>query len=238
MLQLNNDDFMGFTIGYPGIVVVYFKQSWCSGCEKFDPIFLQIERKKNQHGLQTIQFATVNVSLPANTQIVKKAKDANVLIDKTPMLIIFYQSTPYAKYHGPLDEDNIFTFIKQVLTNEVRTAPQSDWPAQSESLRFAQGSGLDRHESSSHFATAAQTSRGDLRAQNVNREADVTSRLAQNAYSGSMLKTPSYIGGLRKTQAPSKDQLYAEDLGEGLFDNWKFLTPKNKPWMPDFNQAL
>jgi len=219
MLQLNNDDFMGFSISYPGIVVVYFKQSWCSGCERFDPIFLQIERKKNQHGLQAVQFATVNVSLPANTQIIKKAKDAKVLIDKTPMLIIFYHSAPYAKYHGQLNEDNIFDFIKQVLTDEVRTPPvytQSD-------LRFSQQPDIPRHIQSS-----SQDVRIPHTAQSANRE----------NYAGTMLKSPSYIGGLRKSQTPAKDQLYAEDLGEGLFDNWKFLTPKNKPWMPDFNQAL
>lgn len=199
MLQLSNDDFLGFNIQNPGIVVIYFKQSGCGGCLKFDPIFLQIERKKVQYGLQNVQFASVNIT--SNPQILRKAKDVDVLIDRTPLLMIFYQTSPYAKYHGPLDEENIYTFIKQVLSNEIvshQSVPQStvvNWrPTQQPEVPIP----------SQH-----------------------------------MIK-PSYMGGLRKgnTNHPNKDQLYAEDLTEGLFDNWKFLTPKNKPWLTDLNQIV
>lgn len=214
MLQLNNDDFVGFSIQTPGIVVVYFKQSGCNGCNLFDPIFLQIERKKNQHQLNSVQFATVNVS--NNPQILRKAKEANVDIDKTPLLLIFFQSTPYAKYHGPLDEDGIFMFIKQVLANEIRSIPPSV-------PQSAVSTYQDAHQNDVRL-------RGD------------SSRIAHTFSHGTAYKQPSEtfvksrIVGRKGNNA--KEQMYTEDLGEGLFDNWKFLTPKNKPWLPDVNQAF
>jgi Thioredoxin domain-containing protein len=198
MLQLSNEDFVGFTIQNPGIVVVYFKQTGCGGCLKFDPIFLQIERKKGQHGLQAVQFATVNVT--SNPKILQKAKSVDVIIDRTPLLIIFYQTSPYARYHGPLDEENIFTFIKQVLANEIVHHNQQPMP--------------------------------------VVPQPPVNWRTPEPSSMAQMIK-PSYMGGLRKgTGGGTKEQLYVEDLTEGLFDNWKFLTPKNKPWLTDINQVM
>lgn len=201
MLQLSNEDFLGFKINNPGIVVIYFKQTACGGCVKFDPIFLQTERKKNQHGLQNVQFATVNIT--SNPQILRKAKDADVIIDRTPLLIIFYQTAPYAKYHGPLDEDNIFIFIKQVLSSDIISHSTPHAPSTISQSSVNLRNPLDLPTSSSH-----------------------------------MIK-PSYMGGLRKGgNNNQRDQLYAEDLTEGLFDNWKFLTPKNKPWLTDINQVI
>jgi thiol-disulfide isomerase/thioredoxin len=197
MIQLSNEDFLGFNIQNPGIFVIYFKQSGCGGCLKFDPIFLQIERKKVQHGLQNVQFATVNIT--SNPQILRKANDVDITIDRTPLLMIFYQTTPYAKYNGPLDEENIFTFIKQVLANEI-TQQQSILQS---SVNWRPKPVPDIPVSSTHMIS------------------------------------PSYMGGLRKGPANvNKDQLYAEDLTEGYFDNWKFLIPKNKPWLTDINQVV
>lgn len=197
MLQLSNEDFLGFSIQNHGIVIIYFKQNNCGGCIKFDPIFLQIERKKTQHGLQHIQFATVNIT--SNPQVIRKAQDADVIIDRTPLLIIFYRTSPYAKYHGPLDEENIFTFIKQVLSNDIQytsSVPQS-------SVNWRPSPEIPTPATAQH------------------------------------LIKPAYMGGLRKgADTMKRDQLYAEDLTEGLFDNWKFLTPKNKPWLTDMNQVV
>jgi thiol-disulfide isomerase/thioredoxin len=207
MLQLSNDDFLGFSIQNPGIVVIYFKQQQCGGCIKFDPVFLQLERKKNQYGLQNVQFATVNIT--SNPQILRKAKDVDVVIDRTPLIIIFYQTRPYAKYHGPLDEENVFTFIKQVLSNEI-TSIQNPPPLP---------------PLPPPPVAAAPSWR------TVPPEIPAPSHL---------MKT-SYMGGLRKGTGggnANKEQLYAEDLTEGLFDNWKFLTPKNKPWLTDINQVI
>jgi thiol-disulfide isomerase/thioredoxin len=201
MLQLSNEDFLGFNIQNQGIVVVYFKQNNCGGCMKFDPVFLQIERRKTHHGLQNVQFATVNIT--SNPQILRKAKEADILIDRTPLLIIFYQMAPYAKYHGPLDEENIFTFIKQVLSNEIMIPQPTTTPAAATANWRAPPSEIPMPTTSQH------------------------------------LIKPSYMGGLRKGNSNlNKEQLYAEDLTEGLFDNWKFLTPKNKPWLTDINQTL
>jgi Thioredoxin domain-containing protein len=192
MLQLSNEDFLGFNIQNPGVVLIYFKQTGCGGCLKFDPVFLQIERKKVQHGLQNVIFATINIS--SNPQVIRKASDSNISIDRTPLLIIFHQTTPYAKYHGPLDEENIFVFIKRVVSENIMSAQSTvNWRPLPE------------------IATPA---------------------------SQHMIK-PSYMGGLRKgTSNVNKDQLYAEDLTEGFFDNWKSPTPKDKSWLNDINRIM
>lgn len=118
MRQLSNEDFTGgFNIPFQDITLVYFKQNNCDGCIKFDPIFYRIEKDKGRYNLEHVQFAVVNLSF--NNRIIGKAKKVDIIIDKTPTLILFYETRAYAKLNGPLQEQNIIDFINNVINNVI-----------------------------------------------------------------------------------------------------------------------
>lgn len=123
MNTLSDDDFNfadNLKINNPGIFVVYFKQSDCSGCREFDPIFLNIEAKKHEQGFSNANFGVLNLSTsPKTLKYIISNKELK--IDSTPHISIFYKTVPYANYSGPKNVESFYIGLKNMFDKKTQS---------------------------------------------------------------------------------------------------------------------
>lgn len=215
MIQLSSDDFVNaFNIQYPDIVLIYFKQSNCDGCNSFDPIYFRIEKEKDRLNLSNVQFAVVNLTF--NKLVINKAKTADIIIDKTPTLILFYKHRAYAKYNGPLQDFHIVEFIRNVITNEIK---KNELPSQASNR-------------SQHFFQQQQQQSYPM--QFSYPQTKSTTPPGEQALLPSVPPQPVYMSQIKNNRSNrSNNHIYTDETHVGLFDNWNFLIQKDTPWKKD-----
>uniref|UniRef100_A0A6C0JRW1 Uncharacterized protein n=1 Tax=viral metagenome TaxID=1070528 RepID=A0A6C0JRW1_9ZZZZ len=121
MINFREEDFVkGFNIKMSGIVLIYFKQEGCPACKAFDEVFFRMEKNKSLLKFSNIQFVVVN--LTTSNRVLQKASEGNIVIDKTPTLILFYETKPYAKFKGSggvITQEDVSEFIDRVIKDEI-----------------------------------------------------------------------------------------------------------------------
>jgi hypothetical protein len=106
---------LGITL--PGFVLVYFKTQACPNCTKFDPVFKQLSMVENK-----VSYAVADV-YQNNKSIVSKSRATTTPISAVPMLILYINGRPHAKFSGTLNLASLRGFIEKALESAKNAAP-------------------------------------------------------------------------------------------------------------------
>jgi thiol-disulfide isomerase/thioredoxin len=92
----------------PGVVLVMFKTRECPSCKSFEPTFVQLSNNDNR-----VVYAVAD--LTANRNIGMMSMNSTTPLQKVPMLIIYNEGRPYAKFNGKRDIPSLKAFISKAL---------------------------------------------------------------------------------------------------------------------------
>ena len=115
LLYLDNDDFQCrntekgqvLSINTPDMTLVLFYSTKCPHCHDLIPIF-----KNLPDIVKGCNFGFINISKHPN--IVEWASNTNTKITYVPLVIMYVNGLPYARYDGPRDLNQIKNFIIEI----------------------------------------------------------------------------------------------------------------------------
>jgi thiol-disulfide isomerase/thioredoxin len=93
-----------------GTVLVLFKITGDPNCSSFEPIFAKLATKEKR-----VTFAVLDIQQHRN--IVNASHQTITPITGVPLLILYINGTPKAKYNGARTEQGINTFLNKALTD-------------------------------------------------------------------------------------------------------------------------
>jgi hypothetical protein len=114
-------------INVPGNVLVFFKMRGCNNCAEFEPVFSTLARKEKR-----VTHAVLDVS--SNRDVVISSRETNTPITAVPVLILYVNGRPHAKFNGTKNIPSIQSFITTALKAQRPSAPQQQqfMPSQTE----------------------------------------------------------------------------------------------------------
>lgn len=107
-------------INLEGIVLVYFKMSGDKNCASFDPTFARLAQKD-----QRVTCAILDVT--SNRDVVVWARQTKTPISAVPLLILYVNGRPHAKFNGAKNERSLESFITGALQPVRDVAPRQDF---------------------------------------------------------------------------------------------------------------
>jgi len=106
-------------INAPGNVLVFFKMQKDNNCAEFEPVFASLARKEKR-----VSFAVLNIS--ENREVVISSRETNTPITAVPVIILYINGRPHAKFNGTKNIPSIQNFITKALqVNMSTSAPAS-----------------------------------------------------------------------------------------------------------------
>jgi len=94
-----------------GNVLVLFKMSNDANCNQFEPIFATLATQENRVG-----FAVVDISPTSpGREVVIWSRNTTTPINGVPMLLLYVNGVPHAKFNGARTVQSIRTFITKAL---------------------------------------------------------------------------------------------------------------------------
>ena len=90
-----------------GFSLVLFYSTQCVYCQQIIPIFKRLPDIVNG-----CQFGMINVSM--NKQLIRLSKSSITPIEYVPLIILYINGSPYMRYDGPPEENEIRRFILEV----------------------------------------------------------------------------------------------------------------------------
>lgn len=93
------------TINRRGYTLVFFKMTNCAGCDAFAPVFSELS--VTAPGID--HFVSANVSAYRN--IVSMSRNTKTPIQTVPLIILYIDGEPYAKYTGKRTLPDVLSFI-------------------------------------------------------------------------------------------------------------------------------
>lgn len=94
-------------INLPGNVLVLYKQNDELSLQ-FDPVFVKLTTVENR-----VNFAILDVSIPANRDVIGKSRYTTTPIQGTPTLILYISGKPHTRFNGSRTIETIRNFITQ-----------------------------------------------------------------------------------------------------------------------------
>ena len=111
-------------INVQGNVFVFFKMQGCDSCAQFEPIFAQLSRQEGR-----VNCAILDVT--QNRDVVIWSRNTSTPITAVPVLILYINGRPHAKFNGTKNIPSIQGFITKALqTNPAATSQQQFMPHQ------------------------------------------------------------------------------------------------------------
>ena len=107
---------MGLNMG--GVVLVYFKSTGSQPCANFEPIFHQLASKDGR-----IMCAICDVA--QYKDIIQMSRDTTTPIQTVPLLILYINGRPHAKFTGQKTLESVQKFISDALANNSQAPPQT-----------------------------------------------------------------------------------------------------------------
>lgn len=101
-------------INVNGNVLVYFKISGDPNCNAFEPVFVKLAANENRAMLAILD-------IQQNQQVFKMAKESSTPLMAVPLLILYVNGRPHAKFNGTKNISSLQGFITKALK---ATAPQ------------------------------------------------------------------------------------------------------------------
>ncbi len=103
-------------INVPGNVLVFFKIQGDPNCTDFEPVFVQLSHKEDR-----VTYATLDVK--QNREVIKSSRETTTAIETVPLLILYINGRPHAKFSGTKNVPSIRNFITKALqTNMSNTS--------------------------------------------------------------------------------------------------------------------
>jgi thiol-disulfide isomerase/thioredoxin len=99
-------------ISIPGNVLVFFKMQRCNNCAEFEPIFASLSKKENR-----VTHAILDVT--DNRDVVISSRDTNTPIAAVPVIILYINGRPHAKFNGTKNIPSIQNFITKALQSNM-----------------------------------------------------------------------------------------------------------------------
>lgn len=100
-----------------GNVLVYFKMNRDPNCEEFDPIFSKLTYQE-----QRVTHAVLDVT--QHREVVQTSRDTTTPITAVPVLILYMNGRPLAKFSGNKNIPSIQGFITKALQASMQTQAQ------------------------------------------------------------------------------------------------------------------
>lgn len=97
-------------INIPGNVLVFFKMDRCPNCSQFEPVFAQLPKQETR-----VNCATLNIT--QNKDVVIMSRDTSTPITAVPILILYINGQPYARFNGTKNIESIRAFITKALSS-------------------------------------------------------------------------------------------------------------------------
>lgn len=100
-------------IRVPGPVLVFFKMMDCNSCQRFEPIFRQLATLNQQYLKLCIADVQQYPGIPRN------AVYTSTPIKTVPMMLLYNEGQPLARFKGDLEGNSVQNFISKML-GEIR----------------------------------------------------------------------------------------------------------------------
>jgi hypothetical protein len=105
---------LGITV--PGNVLVFFKMKRCPNCAEFEPVFARLASKENR-----VTHAVLDVT--DNRDVIISSRETNTPIAAVPVIILYINGRPHAKFSGTKNIPSIQNFITKALQANTTAAP-------------------------------------------------------------------------------------------------------------------
>lgn len=109
-------------ISVPGNVLVFFKATVCPGCAEVEPIFSALAAKDHR-----VSYCMVNVD--DYRDVILMARDTSTPIQTVPMLMLYCNQFPKARFTGAKNLPSIQSFLTKALQSTAPTGPVSQTAA-------------------------------------------------------------------------------------------------------------
>ncbi len=138
-------------INLEGSVLVFFKMNGDVNCNQFEPIFAKLSRQDTR-----VAYAILDVS--QYKSVVMWSRETSTHITAVPMLILYVNGRPHAKFNGTKNTESIQNFITKALqaTGGSAAAPQQQFMAPS----YAGAGGVRQNTAASSSMAPQQRGRG------------------------------------------------------------------------------
>jgi len=132
-------------INIEGNVLVFFKMSGDGNCNQFEPVFAKLSRQD-----QRIGFAILDVT--QNKNVVLWSRETSTPVVAVPMLILYVNGRPHAKFNGTKNTESIQNFITKALqaAGGGGAAPQQQFMPGAGSVRQASAAAQRPPQGPSH----------------------------------------------------------------------------------------
>jgi hypothetical protein len=111
-------------INLPGNVFVFFKMQGCDNCAQFDPIFAALSRSEGR-----VSCAILDIT--QNRDVVLWSRNTSTPITAVPVLVLYIDGRPHAKFNGTRNILSIQAFITKALQQKpVGSSQQQFMPHQ------------------------------------------------------------------------------------------------------------
>lgn len=102
-------------ISVPGNALVFFKATVCPGCAEVDPIFAALAAKDHR-----VSYFTINID--DYRDVVMMARGTSVPIQTVPMLVLYVNQYPKAKFTGAKNLPSIQSFLTKALQSAASSS--------------------------------------------------------------------------------------------------------------------
>lgn len=106
-----------------GNVFIFFKMKGCGSCAEFEPIFAQLSKMENR-----VLCAILDITDAQNREVVKWSRETSTPISAVPVLILYVNGRPHAKFLGTRSIPSIQSFITKALQTNPSAGSQSFMP--------------------------------------------------------------------------------------------------------------
>lgn len=110
-------------INIQGNIFVFFKMDGCKNCAQFEPIFAQLAKQEDR-----VTCALLNIT--QNREVVMWARETSTPITSVPILILYVDGRPHAKFNGTKNIPSIRKFITNALSADSSRASQQQFMPQ------------------------------------------------------------------------------------------------------------
>lgn len=107
-------------INVDGAFLVFFKMMGCENCKAFEPVFVNLSKQESR-----VMLAVVD--LTSNKDIVQWSRQTSTPINAVPVLILYINGRPHAKFNGTKNIVSIQNFISKALEAATNTAPPAQF---------------------------------------------------------------------------------------------------------------
>lgn len=109
-------------ISIPGNTLLFIKTNNCPGCQELEPVFISLASTDRR-----VNYAIINVD--DYRDVVISARDTTTPIQSVPMLLLYCNQYPKAKFTGAKNVPSLQSFLTKALQPTPSTGPVSQTAA-------------------------------------------------------------------------------------------------------------